>query len=49
MPSLLLFDKIPAMTHIQEEKILKRASQDTDLLRIYNIWAEKVSWTEGEK
>lgn len=42
MHSLLLFDKIFALPHVQAAKILKRASQDTDLFRIYNIWAEKV-------
>lgn len=30
------------MTHVQAAKILKKASLDTDLFRIYNIWAGKV-------
>ena len=30
------------MTHVQAARILKKASVDTDLFRIYNIWAEKV-------
>lgn len=29
------------MAGVQASKILKNTSQDTDLLRIYNIWAEK--------
>lgn len=30
------------MTHVQAARILNRTSPDTDLLRIYKIWAEKM-------
>lgn len=30
------------MTHVQAARILNRTSQDTNLLRIYKIWAEKM-------
>ncbi len=30
------------MTHVQAARILNHTSKDTDLLRIYKIWAEKM-------
>lgn len=30
------------MAHVQAAKLLDKTSKDTDLLRIYNIWAEKI-------
>ena len=37
------------MAGVQASKILKKASQDTDLLRIYKIWEEKAQYQKDKE